>query len=83
MELFALGFIAGIVTALVVLVIALLFRTPLERITARATRAIERVSPTTPKGFVFEPPTEEDERREEILADNSRRGQRTKISDLS
>lgn len=80
---FVLGYIAGILTALCILVVAVLFRAPLERRVRTITRQLDSVSPAKEKGAVFFPPSEEDERRQEILADNSRRGKSTKISELS
>lgn len=84
MVLFALGFIAGIVTALVLAVVMLYFRKPIISMTTRVEREVDMASKRAfgGSGFVFEPPSEEDLERERIVRENSKRGRDTKISEL-
>ena len=84
MVFFVLGYIAGMVTAAVLAVAVLFFRKPLSGVLRKVEREVEMASTRTfvAKGFVFEPPSDEDVERERSVQENSRRGRDTKISEL-
>lgn len=82
MLLFILGIVVGVIISAIIVVAVMFFRTPIERRLKEIVRVVDRVSPSAPKGFVFEPPTEQDEAREAIIQKNSERGAATKIRDL-
>ena len=79
--LFVLGFIAGLVIASLVVTILIYFRRPIERISQVIEHKIDQAGPQE-RGFIYEPESEADQVREEIIEANRRRGKDTPLSDL-
>ena len=81
MLLFALGFIAGLVVAVLVVVTLTFLRRVIEKRITVVQKAIENKGPR-PKGIIVEPTSEADEAREEIINKNNQMGKDTPISEL-
>lgn len=79
--LFALGYLAGLATAILIVLVLVFFRVQVERRVKIIERVVEAAGPK-PKGFIYEPPSEADEAREEIIARNQREGKDTRMSEL-
>lgn len=78
---FLLGFLCGIAVSALMFVIMAFFRAAIERKMIVLTKRLEDAGPK-PRGFIFEPPTEDEEAREEIIERNRRAGRDTRISEL-
>lgn len=78
---FALGFIAGLVTATLVVVVLTYFRRVIEQRIEIIGKQIEAVGPK-PQGFLIEPESEADAARAKIKARNDAAGRPTKLSEL-
>lgn len=78
---FALGFIAGVLVCAIILIVALFFRKPLERIIEPVTKAIEVAGPR-PRGFLIEPESDQEEAVRKHVQRNARLGRDTPISEL-
>lgn len=79
--LFFFGYIIGILNALTILVVMVYFRRPIEHTTTILQTQIENAGPK-PKGYIFEPESEAQEIRSEIIQRNKARGIDTRLSDL-
>lgn len=79
--LFALGYIAGLVTAALIIATVTYLRVPLERTLDVATKAIMLSGPR-PKGYILEPEPEAEEARREHIRRNAERGKDTPIEEL-
>ena len=79
--LFALGYIAGLVTAALVIATVTYLRVPLERRLDAATKAIMLSGPR-PQGFIIEPEDEATEIRRDHIRRNAEQGKDTPISEL-
>lgn len=80
--LFALGIVAGLVIAVLVFIVVLLFRKPLEHHIEIVGKQIELASPIRERGGIFMPKTDTDELRESIIEENAAQGKDTPISEL-
>jgi hypothetical protein len=80
---FILGYIAGLVTATLIVATLVYFKKIIEEKIKVVGQAIERNAPVpgAKKGFIFEP-DEVAERRETIIEENRKQGKGTKLSDL-
>lgn len=79
--LFALGYLAGIVTATLIVLVLVFFRSSVERRVKIVERLVESAGPK-PKGFIYEPPSEADEFRESVIAKNQAEGKDTRMEEL-
>ncbi len=79
--LFFLGFIVGLLFALIMFVATLFFRSPIEKVLKATETKIDTVRPKE-RGFVYIPESDADEAREQIIAENQRRGFDTKLESL-
>ena len=79
--LFALGYMAGLVTATLIVLTLVFFRSQVERRIKIVERVVEAAGPK-PKGFIYEPPSEADEFREDVIAKNQKAGKDTRIEEL-
>jgi len=79
--LFALGYIAGIATAVLIVATLTYFRRVIEQRIEIIGKQIERVGPK-PQGFLIEPDSPADEARAQIKARNDAAGRPTKLSEL-
>jgi hypothetical protein len=79
--LFAIGYIAGIATAILIVTTLMYLRRRIEPKAEAIQRAIEEAGPR-PKGFIVEPLDEGAEARERIVARNRAAGKDTPISEL-
>lgn len=79
--LFALGYLAGLVTATLIVLTLVFFRSQIERRVKIVERVVESAGPK-PRGFVYEPPSEADEFREEVIAKNQAEGKETRMEEL-
>lgn len=79
--LFALGYIAGVVTSALIVLTLIFFRSQVEKVVKIVERKVETAGPK-PKGFVFEPKDESELAREEIIERNRRAGKDTSIAEL-
>lgn len=79
--LFALGYIAGIVTAVLLAALMAYFKSPIERTVHIVQRTLENAGPH-PRGFLMEPEDEGDEARRAIVDKNKAIGRDTPISEL-
>lgn len=78
---FTFGIIVGLLIAILVIVTVLYFKKIVEHKFEIMGKQIAVKGPR-PKGFIFEPADEATEAREEIIAENKRKGIDTKLSDL-
>lgn len=78
---FALGYIAGLLTATLLVLTLVYFRSSVEKKIKVIERTVEQAGPK-PKGFVYEPKDEAEEAREAIIERNRRAGKDTSIADL-
>lgn len=78
---FALGYIAGLLTAILVIVVLVYLRHPIEKTLKVVEKHIELAGPR-PRGFVIEPPDEAEEVRQSVIAKNRAQGRDTKLSEL-
>ena len=78
---FALGYIAGLATAAVVLAAAALFRSPIESAAKAASAALSNAGPR-PRSAVYEPEDDADEVRRERIEENAKQGKDTPIGEL-
>lgn len=74
------GIVIGMLISVSVFVLVNLYKTPLLQEVYRAERKLQAVN--APKGFIVEPDTWADERRQEIIERNKAEGKDTKLSDL-
>jgi hypothetical protein len=78
---FILGYIAGILTATLIVATLAFFRRVIEHKTTIIEKQIEKVGPK-PKGFLIEPDSPIDEARARIIAKNNAAGRPTSLSEL-
>lgn len=78
---FILGYLAGILTAVLIVSILTFFRRIIEHKITIIEKTIESRGPK-PKGFIIEPESEADTIRKEIIEKNRKQGKDTKISEL-
>jgi hypothetical protein len=76
-----LGYIAGLVTAVIIALLLAYFKSPLQRVLKVAEEKIASAGPR-PKGYIFEGDDEVIEARKEIIAKNSEQGKSTPLSEL-
>lgn len=85
MQLLALGFLAGILFSILVIVTLIYFKKPMENKIKVVERFIDGKNPKM-KGYVFEPASDEIEEakefREQVIQENDKLGRDTKIKDL-
>ena len=81
MMLFALGLIAGLLIATLVVVTLTFFRRVIEKRIEIIQKQIEAKGPK-PKGFIVEPPSQADDVREHVIEENRGKGLDTPIEDL-
>lgn len=79
--LFALGYLAGLVTATLIVLTLVFFRSSVERRIKIVERVVEAAGPK-PKGFIYEPPSEADEFRQDVIEKNQKEGKDTRIEEL-
>lgn len=79
--LFLLGVIVGILASTLIVLTLVFFRSSVEKKVKIIERVVEGAGPK-PKGFVYEPPSEADEAREDIIAENQRNGKETRMDEL-
>lgn len=79
--LFALGYIAGLVTATLIVATIVFLRAPVERRIQQVQTAVQLAGPR-PKGYIFEPEDEAAEVRREHVQRNAERGRDTPIGEL-
>lgn len=79
--LFALGFIAGLATAILIVSTLTFFRRVIEHKVSIIEKQIDIVGPK-PQGFLIEPESQADEARAKIKARNDAAGRPTKLSEL-
>ena len=79
--LFALGYIAGIVTSALIVLTLVFFRSSVEKKIQVIERKVEQAGPK-PKGFVYEPKDDSETARDEIIERNRRAGKDTSIAEL-
>lgn len=78
---FALGFVAGVAMSAFVAAVLAYFRHPIVAAMATTETKLANAGPR-PRGFVYEPPSEADLAREEIVRKNAEQGRDTPISEL-
>jgi len=78
---FALGTITGLLIALIIITTLTYFRRVIEKRIESVQTAVDNKSPR-PKGFIYIPPSDEDETRAKIISRNKSEGKDTKLSDL-
>lgn len=78
---FALGYLAGLATAILIVAVLTFFKKTIEHKTKVIEKIVSSKGPA-PKGFIFEAPDEADEARDEIIAKNRAQGKDTLLSDL-
>ena len=78
---FVIGFICGLIISLLIVVILTYLHRSIDVKTAIIQKKIESKGPN-PKGFVYNPPKEIDEIRENIIKNNRKQGKSTPIEDL-
>ena len=76
-----LGIITGLLFSILVAVMLVYFKNPIMKYTNIIEKQIANKGPI-PKGFIFDPPDEADEFRQNIINENDKAGRDTKISDL-
>lgn len=82
---FALGYIAGLVTATFIAGLIAYFKAPIQNVTERLYRDIQENSKQVgigQRGFIYEPESDSDIARREHIAANAERGIDTPISEL-
>lgn len=78
---FILGVIVGMLVSAIMMLTLVFFRNPIEKRVRLIERVVESAGPK-PKGFIFEPLSDEDQAREDIIAENRRSGKDTRIEEL-
>jgi hypothetical protein len=73
------GIIIGILISILIILTTLICRTPINQVIARVNSNLPHIKE---KGFIVEPQSDEEERREEILKRNKKEGKLTKLNDL-
>ncbi len=79
--LFALGYIAGLVTSVLVVATLAYFRRVIEHKTEIIEKQIDIVGPR-PRGYIVEPDDEADEIRRHVIELNRRQGRDTRLEEL-
>lgn len=82
---FALGYLAGLMTALIVFVVIAFFKQPVENTVERLYREIQQNAKQVgigQRGYLFEPEDDDEIARQEIIAENTAKGRDTPISEL-
>lgn len=79
--LFALGYVTGMMTAMLVVGALAYFKSPVERVLRNVQVTLGNAGPR-PRGFLLEPDDEATIAREEIVARNTEQGKDTNISEL-
>lgn len=78
---FALGYITGLVTAVLIVAVLNLFKVSVEKSINSAEKHLRSIG-LKPKGFVYLPESEEEIARKEIIARNKAEGKDTRIKEL-
>lgn len=78
---FILGLLTGLLISLVILVSILFLRTPINKTYTQVTQVVDKYRPKE-KGALFEPLTDIEEQRQDILNKNNLAGKDTPLSDL-
>lgn len=78
---FTLGLVAGIALSIMVVMVMLFFRVPLERSVTIVEKRMKSVGPR-PKGFIVMPDSEAEESRQRIIAENDEKGKDTRLEEL-
>jgi hypothetical protein len=78
---FILGFFAGLLIAIFVIITIIYFRYPIEKVFDHVSTKVSQAGPQ-PRGMIIEPLSEEDEMREKIIEENKRNGRPTPIDQL-
>ena len=78
---FILGYIAGLITATLIVSTLIYFRRAIEHKVSVIEKHIESTGPK-PKGFLIDPINEAEEARQAIIKKNQAAGRETKLSDL-
>lgn len=78
---FALGYLAGLITATLIVATLAYFRKAIEKHIKVVERVLAEAGPQ-PRGFVYEPPDEASEAREEIIRKNRAMGRDTPHEEL-
>lgn len=76
-----LGIIIGFLISILLVIILVYFRHPIESKVIVIEKAIENAGPR-PKGFIVEPESESDEARASIIAENKKMGKDTRYEEL-
>jgi predicted small secreted protein len=78
---FILGYIAGLVTAALVVAVLAYFKRPIQQALDITEKVLETAGPRS-KGYIFEPEDDAEVARQEIVARNAEKGRDTPISEL-
>lgn len=78
---FLLGYVAGLATAVLIVVAIAYFKSPIERFVDTAARNLHNKGPR-PRGAIYMPRDEADETRDRIVAENRAKGKDTPIQEL-
>jgi len=78
---FALGVIVGLLVATLIVATLAFFKKAIETRVEVVQKVLERAGPQ-PRGFVYEPPDEADQARQEIIERNRREGKDTPLESL-
>ena len=81
MIIFILGFIVGLIVAFIIVVMAMFFRHPIEKLTTIVEKQLGNAGPR-PRGKIIEPPSDAEEARQRIIDRNAEQGRDTHISEL-
>lgn len=76
-----LGIIIGLLIAVLIVSTLIFMKHPMDHKINLAKTALENLGPR-PKGYIFEPPTEAEESRANIIEKNKKKGLDTRISEL-
>lgn len=78
---FILGYITGLITAILVFTVMNLFKAPIDN-TISHTQTRLRAVGVRPKGFIFTPESESEVIRKEVIAKNAAEGKNTNFDEL-
>ena len=78
---FTIGILIGLLIAILIVATLTYFRRVIEHRVSIIEKQIDAVGPK-PKGFIIEPEDEASEARNQIIAENRRKGRDTNISEL-
>lgn len=78
---FLLGYVAGLATAVLIVVAIAYFKRPIERFVDATAKELHNAGPR-PRGAIYMPRDEADEVRDRVVAENRAKGKDTPISEL-